>query len=124
MQLTHSSRLSGVDSVEERKKMHYRYYCLLQATHYDDIERLVGRRLPSLLGPNFGCAAKKRVLVSLVGVSHGTGRLLLLEEVGVGDGGEDGSLVDDGGVVDLLLDGNSVVDGGGLDGLTLDDGLD
>jgi hypothetical protein len=104
--------------------MHYRYYCLLQATHYDDIERLVGRRLPSLLRPHLGCALEELVLVPIIGVSHRTGRLLLLEEVGVGDGGKDGSLVDDGGVVDLLLDGDGVVDGGGLDSLALDDGLD
>jgi hypothetical protein len=77
--------------------------------------------------PNHGhklLTCKELVLVSRVGVSKRTRLGLLLEEVRVGNGRENGSLVDNGSVVDLLLDSDGVVDGGGLDGFTLDDGLD
>lgn len=50
--------------------------------------------------------------------------LLLLQELLVADGGESSSLVDDGSLIDSLMDGNGLVNGCGLDGFSLDDGLD
>ena len=78
-----------------------------------------------LLTTDLGGSLVVLVVVASLGVRVGGGlRSLGLEEVGVGDGREGGRLVDDRGLVDLLVDGLGVVDGGGLDGLSLDDGLD
>jgi len=73
---------------------------------------------------NSGSTLVELVGVSLVAVCHGTVGLLLLEELGVGHGGELGHLVNDRSLVDFLVDAGGVVDNGGLDGLTLDHGLD
>ncbi len=57
-------------------------------------------------------------------MSLGASSLLLLEEVRHANGRKGGSLVDDGCVVDLFVDTDGLVKDGGLDGLSLDHGLD
>jgi hypothetical protein len=64
-------------------------------------------------------------LVMVTGVRVSLRRLALgLEELVVADGGEGGSLVDNRGSVDPLVNGDGLVNSGGLDGFSLDDGLD
>lgn len=57
-----------------------------------------------------------RVGLGLVGLG--------LQELLVADGGEGGGLVNNGSGVDPLVNGDGLVNSGGLDGLSLDDGLD
>ena len=60
---------------------------------------------------------------NLVGVSHRTSRILLLQEIGVTDGWESSCLMDDRSIVDLLVDTDGLVNNSRLNGLTLDNGL-
>lgn len=64
------------------------------------------------------------MLVVWVRVGRGLAlALLLLEELLVTDGGEGSGLVNDGSLVNSLVDRDSLVNGSGLDGFSLDDGL-
>jgi len=73
--------------------------------------------------PMNGCLLTDLVVVT--GVRVGLGGLALgLEELVVADGGEGGGLVNDRGSVNPLVNGDGLVNSGGLDGLSLDNGLD
>jgi len=72
---------------------------------------------------NFGCAFVDLVVVASVGVGL-WGARLLLEELFMADSRESSGLVDNRGSINPLVDGDGLVNGGGLDGFSLDNGLD
>jgi len=63
------------------------------------------------------------VVVASVGVGL-WGARLLLEELFMADSRESSGLVDNRGSINPLVDGDGLVNGGGLDGFSLDNGLD
>jgi len=76
-----------------------------------------------LIAANTRSTLVELVLVSLVGVRHGS-VVVTVQELVSGNGREGSSLVDDRCLVDLFRDGDGVVNRSRLDGFTLDNRLD
>ena len=70
------------------------------------------------------CKGQLTNLVVVTGIGVGLGGTgLLLEELLVADGGEGSGLVNNRGSVNPLVNGDGLVNSGGLNGFSLDDGL-